>query len=612
MNQSASALVLRGPLLSPLLRRIALSALMLLPGSSAGVDSGVVDEAVLQAGDTRKLGVVLRGLEKEEQKNVEGLLEIWQFNGKPIPSTARLRYLHRNAAKQIEMALRPFGYYRSSVEATLSDIGNQWQAVYRVTTGDRVPVNKLKVELRGAGSQQKEFRAALQQYPMKSGTPLDQQAYEKLKQSLQTTASQLGYFDAEFPEREIRIDLGSYSADVALVFDTGPRYRLGSVSLDQDVEWLSAQLLSRYNDIEEQQFFDAGDLQELQSGLSGTEYYSEVQIRASAEDAENLVIPVKVGLTHKNPRQIVYGIGFETDTGLRVKYGLTSRRINDAGHHYAAEARLSQIGFGVAGAYTIPVKDPRTDSFSLQAGYEGEHSDVREFRSLNLGANFSFRDGLWFKTYAINYQVDEFELADSEPDSELLIPAVEWTRTYPTDLDERINTVNGTRLNLRVRGALDSLLSDTSFLQPTISAKWIKTFDNRHRLLGRGSIGTTIVDDFDRLPLSLRFYTGGDATVRGYGYDRIAPLGTDNLVAGGKHLIEGSIEYEIPFREQWSWASFVDVGDAFNDQPEIRVGVGAGVRWQSPIGPVRFDLGRSLNEPGAGNVHVHFSLGPDL
>lgn len=603
-----SACVLR----SPLLRRVAELVLLVLLASSIGADFSVAQSPAPKPAGAAKLSVVLQGLEKEQQENVEGLLDIWQFNGQQSLSNARIRYLHRKAAEQIESALRPFGYYRSSVVSDLSDLGGKWQAVYRVTAGDQIPVDKLKIEVLGDGSQQQEFLSALQKYPMKSGAPLDQQAYEKLKQSLQSSASQLGYFDAEFLEREIRVDLGSYTADVALVFNTGPRYRLGIVSLDQDVEWLSSQLLAKYNEIGELQYFDARDLQELQSGLSSTEYYSEVQIRASAEDAENLVIPVKVGLKHKNPRQIVYGIGYETDTGVRLKYGLTGRRLNEAGHHYVAEARASQIGFGLAAAYTIPTKDPRTDSYGFQVGYEEEHSDVREYKSLSLGVSLRFRDGFWFKTYSVDYQVEEFELTDSEPVTELLMPSAEWTRTFPTDLDERINTVNGTRLNLRLRGASDSLLSDMSLLQATVSAKWIKTLDSNHRLIGRGSIGTTWVDNFDKLPLSLRYYTGGDATVRGYGYEVVAPLGADNLPLGGRHLIESSIEYEIPFREQWSWVAFADIGDAYNDQPDYRAAIGLGVRWRSPIGPVRFDLGRSLDDPGQGNYRVHFSLGPDL
>jgi translocation and assembly module TamA len=100
--------------------------------------------------------------------------------------------------------------------------------------------------------------------------------------------------------------------------------------------------------------------------------------------------------------------------------------------------------------------------------------------------------------------------------------------------------------------------------------------------------------------------------VRGFSYEAIAPRDDESNVVGGRHLIESSIEYEMPLNETLSWALFADAGDAFNDKPDYRLGLGVGLRWRSPIGPVRIDLGQSFDDPGDGNVHLHFSLGPDL
>ncbi|OED37133.1 hypothetical protein AB833_24585 [Chromatiales bacterium (ex Bugula neritina AB1)] len=562
--------------------------------------------------ESKKLTVTFSGVEKAELRNIQSLLDIWQFDGEDVPSLARLRFLHRKATEQIQEALRPFGYYRSTVNSQLRNEDGQWKAIYDIEPGDRIKIKQAKISVQGPGEQEEDFVTAIESAGITADAVLDQQAYEALKQSLQSTASRLGYFDAEFLQNEIQIDLASYSANVALIYETGARYKLGEVTLTQDVDWLSQELLSRFNDLEHLQYFDARDLQGLQSGLSSTEYYSEVQVSASAEDAKDLVIPVKVKLTHKNPRQFVYGVGFETDSGVRLKYGITGRRLNKNGHHYAAQVRATPIGFRLAGAYTIPTRDPRTDSFGFSSTYEREDSDVRKFNALGLGANFSFRDGLWFKSYALTYQVDQFTEDGDETTTVLLMPSMEWARTWPQDLNERINAVNGSWLRFRLRGGSDSVLSDTSFVQPTFSYKWIKTRDNGHRLIGRGSIGATWVEDFDQFPVSLRYYAGGDVSVRGYGFEKIGPSGSDGRIAGGRHLIESSIEYEIPLKDQWSVAAFVDAGDAFDNEPEIRIGVGFGVRWQSPIGPIRIDLGRSLDSPGRGNVHLHFSLGPDL
>jgi translocation and assembly module TamA len=560
----------------------------------------------------KDLRVVINGVDGVELNNVHGFLSIWEFNAKLIESVPRLRYMHKQAPEQIQAALRPFGYYRSTVKSELVELERVWQVTYDISVRDRIPIGSSDFRILGEGIDLPEFQELQALDYFNSGQLLDQQAYEEVKQQLQSVATRLGFFEAELQQNEIRVNMDSYTAHVALVFYTGPRYKTGVVTLQEDRRWLNAELLSRFVELENPQPYDARDLQTLQSDLSSTDYYKDVRIKASVDDAVDRVIPVEVDLTHLNPRQYVFGVGYGTDTGARVKLGLTGRRINDRGHHYLAEGRLSEIGYGAVASYTIPTLDPRTDYWRLRFGLDREKSDSRNFRSVTLGGDFRYKDGLWFKTYALDYKVEEFVVDGETPVTNLLMPSVDWTRIFPEQLDKRINAVNGSSLQLLLRGASGSLLSDTSFLQPMVFAKKIKTLDNRHRVLARLGLGTTWVEDFDKLPSSLRYYTGGDRSVRGYGFQDIAPLDIEANTVGGRHLIESSIEYEIPFRESFSWALFADAGDAFDDKPDYRLGLGVGFRWRSPIGPVRIDVGRSFDNPGEGNVRLHFSLGPDL
>jgi translocation and assembly module TamA len=166
-------------------------------------------------------------------------------------------------------------------------------------------------------------------------------------------------------------------------------------------------------------------------------------------------------------------------------------------------------------------------------------------------------------------------------------------------------------LQLSVRGASEGVLSDTSFIQPMVSGKWIYSFANSTRLIARGSAGITSVTEFDKLPTSLRFFTGGDKTVRGYAYNVIGPsVGGD--VVGGKNLLESSLEYEVPVSEKWSIAAFADIGDAFDDSPDYKSGVGLGIHWRSPIGPVRLDFGHALDQPPGKSLRLHLTIGSDL
>ena len=101
--------------------------------------------------------------------------------------------------------------------------------------------------------------------------------------------------------------------------------------------------------------------------------------------------------------------------------------------------------------------------------------------------------------------------------------------------------------------------------------------------------------------------------MRGYGYNTIGPTDADGNVIGGKNLVVGSIEYEHRVWGDWSVAAFVDSGDAFDGaQPDLKTGVGVGLRWRSPVGPVRLDFASGLDRPPGDAFRFSFSIGPDL
>ncbi|MDO6459096.1 autotransporter assembly complex family protein [Granulosicoccaceae sp. 1_MG-2023] len=557
--------------------------------------------------------VSISGVEDPLLNNIKGFLPLYGFDGEAAPSVSRLHYLHSKSEEKIREALTPYGYYRPLISTSLELDGDTWQAGYEVEPGDPIPLAELDIRLTGEAENDPAFIQALEESPLKVGKPLLHEDYEALKRTFQVLASGRGYFDAAMKESELRINLQDYEAAVVLHFDSGQRYFLGDVSFNQNKPWLSEDMLARYSDIEAGQPYLAEDLQQLQSDLSNTEYYSEVTLDASPDSADaGRIIPVGVNLTARNPTRYTFGAGYGTDTGARIKGGITGRRVNDSGHHYTVEALLAELKYGIAGEYVIPGADPRTDAWGLRGSLEDEHSDNQDYRAASIGGYFRHSDGLWMKTYSLDYRVERYEQTDGDETSSLLIPGIEWTRTFPGDMDERIYPTYGTMVRLSLRGASEEILSDTSFVQPQIDAKWIYSFANRTRLIARGSAGTTSVSDFDQLPTSLRFFTGGDTSVRGYEYSVIGPTDDDGDVVGGKHLLEAGLEYEVPFAEKWSVAAFYDAGDAFNDSPDYKTGAGLGLHWLSPIGPIRFDLGHAFDDPPGNKLRLHLTIGADL
>jgi translocation and assembly module TamA len=173
----------------------------------------------------------------------------------------------------------------------------------------------------------------------------------------------------------------------------------------------------------------------------------------------------------------------------------------------------------------------------------------------------------------------------------------------------------------------------TDFAQVTADGKWIHALGRRSRFIARGSLGATKVGDFDKLPPELRFFAGGDRSIRGYSYQTVGPpLPEDlvpealarcaadknrdcqDLVIGGRNLAVASAEYEYYFTRNWGIATFVDTGDAFSTFGDYRqkVGVGVGARWRSPVGMVRVDLGFPVHDDAHHGVELHIVIGPDL
>ncbi len=137
------------------------------------------------------------------------------------------------------------------------------------------------------------------------------------------------------------------------------------------------------------------------------------------------------------------------------------------------------------------------------------------------------------------------------------------------------------------------------------------------RLLLRSALGYTDAKssnvlgvNFNELPEYYEFRTGGARSVRGYSYEELFP---SDAITGGKHLAVGSIEYEHQIIPDWSAAVFLDGGNAFNDFDNIdeKLGAGIGVRWRSPVGVARIDLGFPLDDSDD-SFQIYITVGPEF
>jgi translocation and assembly module TamA len=521
-------------------------------------------------------------------------------------SESRLRWFHTRAEENIRRALQPFGYYEPTIETRLEKTQLGWTAYYRINPGPPVRIATLDLQILGEGADDPAFQQLLAEFPLAEGDILVQPFYAELKRKLQFLATERGYFDARLEKSQIRINPQTHSVAVILHFDTAQRYRFGQIQFSDTA--LTPEFLQRYVQIQPGDPYDSAALLNLQSNLIGSNYFSQVEVNAPAEQAIDNRVPIIVKLAMRDSRQLSFGLGYGTDTGIRGRVGFEYRYLNRWGHRLKTLLLGSQIKYGMRFVYIIPGANPTTDQYGLNIGLTREDSDVKDTFSAFIGGNWRKQFGLWEQILALRYGAESFRFDGSRKTSTLLMPSADWTRT---DADDILNVRRGSRLWLRLRGAYEPLLSALSFFQPTASGKLIRALGEHGRFIVRSDLGTTVVSNFDALPASLRFYAGGDNSVRGYELDKIGPRDREGNVIGGKNLLVGSLEYEHRIWGKWSAAAFVDSGDAFDDSPDFKTGVGVGMRWQSPVGPIRVDVAHGLEDPGD-TIRLHISIGPEL
>jgi translocation and assembly module TamA len=229
---------------------------------------------------------------------------------------------------------------------------------------------------------------------------------------------------------------------------------------------------------------------------------------------------------------------------------------------------------------------------------------------LTLGPEWHSKlDSGWQRVISLKWQHEQYKLGDDAGLSTLLMPGVSYAYLHS---DNRVDPNHGYRLQFDLSAAKRGLLSDADVLHGNVLLKGLTTLAYKHRLLGRMQFGATESGGFAAVPPSLRFFAGGDQSVRGYDYQSLSPENTQGDKIGGRYLFAVSAEYQYSVAERWRVATFVDQGNSFNslDFPSLKSAVGIGLRWVSPVGPLRLDLAHPLD--GQGGVRVHFSMGPEL
>jgi translocation and assembly module TamA len=584
------------------LRRLSLLLLLLSPLAHAGVQLAV------------------DGVEEPLKAAVISAVELSQYATRDV-SDAQVRRLYERAQSQAATALEPYGYYDATVSGELKQAGENWHVTLHVKPGAPVKVTTVAVQLDKTALALGPIRRAERAIERLKGKPLDHGAYDAARDALSAQLTANGFLDARLVTHRVEVTRANHSAAIKLAWTAGPRYRYGKVHFEGSQ--FNDGFLDRYVPFKSGDYFSQNQLLTLQQALNGADYFAVVNVLPDVDEARDGVIDINVQLAPAKRSIYTGGPFIGTDTGVGLRAGMERRWVNRRGHKWKNELVAAQRLKTLSTLYSIPMPGDNQRSYNVGANFRDADTATSQSRTLELVGNETRQWHGWTRTVGVHALSGTFTVGKrgNEPDNTPGIERGQSTLVFAEGSLSRKQADNvtfvrhGWSASLTVRSTAGTLLSDTRFSDLIADVKWIRAFGTRqrNRLILRGSAGMTWTDDFAALPPQLRFFAGGDRSVRGYGYQSIGPRNADDRVIGGKNLLVASSEVEHYFTRNWGMAAFVDAGNAFSGTDyRPKIGAGLGLRWRSPVGMIRVDLGTPIRDDRAHGIELHLVIGPDL
>jgi len=553
--------------------------------------------------------VVISSLESPLIDNVKKILTI--ANDKN--SGSRALSLHARASEEIKKALQPFGYYHPKIDASLVKKENLWQASYSIEKGRPTTIGLVSISIEGGGIADEILQQRVKNTALQKGTQLNHTAYESTKKALLNTAFDRGYLDVTYRMSEISVDLETYSATINLVLTTGERYFFDSIVIEQSI--LNKNYLDRFVKIQAGEPYRSQSLLNLQLDLLNTNYFRTIDVETNKKNAVDYRIPVVIRTTPSVKQRYVGSIGYGTDTGYRMGLGYTNTRATKTGHQFTSKLRLSEVESLISAQYKMPIGNPTVEFIDVTASFKAEEIDDSDSTQYNVGSSYNVEFFNGILRAFISLEQEDFSFGDqSSQRSNLLIPGVSY---FSRQTKNTLFSRDGYSVFASLHGGVRSVYSETSFLQVKASLKNVTPITNASRLLSRLEVGKIVSTDFDSLPPSQRFFSGGSRTIRGFSYQSIGQEDDNGNNIGGNSLVVASTEFDYLFKGNMGVAAFYDVGDVgLDESSNLKQSIGVGFRYRSPIGMIRIDVAKPIDSDSRrseeDDIRFHFSMGPDL
>ncbi len=549
----------------------------------------------------------LEGLDKALEANVRA--HIGQINDSDWEFRQRLQARVLAGTKS---ALEALGYYHPGIFIDFND--KDKKMLVKVNKGKPVLWDFVNLKLEGAGSGDQLLISEINKSAPELLSVLNHEDYEKLKRKIKTVLLERGYFDFEILNARLEIDRKLHRATAVLSVNTGERYKIVEVTFSESL--IKEELLYKLINFDVNSPYLETTVDEFYKRIVKTAYFKNIGIDKELNKDQLKQVKLHVSLEDRKPNSVALGAGYGTDTGPKFKIGWDKPIISTNGHSFSSLFSLSKIQKLINFSYKIPQGHPAENFFQFSGGRDVESFEKNDFTLDSIGVSRNYKSKSdWVRNVYLKINNEQSEQENDF--NETVITNFDAYVTPGLGFSHRVanralNPDQGYNFNFNFEFTDSALGSNTQYALIQGATKGLYNFENNHSVLGRLELGYLVSDEFFEVPLSKRFFAGGDQSIRGYDYKSLSPESSDGTLIGGEELAVVSTEYLWRFKPKWKIALFVDHGIVgLDSETSEYTGLGVGLRWLSLVGNIQLDLASRINSDESG-VKLHLFMGPVL
>lgn len=534
-----------------------------------------------------------KGLEKLLETN----LDLARYAGRDDIGDAQFEHLIATVGEQVQELTSTEGYFAPVTHVDVATINGKRDVRVTVESGPRTHIKDVDLKFTGPMAESDPQRVAQLRHAweLPVDAPFRQADWDKAKNDTLFQLGQKRYHAARMTFSRAVVDADREAASLAATYDSGPPFTLGPLVITGTRRY-PAQIIRNVNPLSEGEAFDADRLQELQRQIQATPYFSNVIISVTEDPSKAENAPVEVKVREFPEHRVQSGVGYTTDTGASVNGRYSYYNLFGRAWTFDTQARLEQYRQGGYAEIAMP---PDTSAYtnSLRGSFDRTYLNGLDQRSAQVGVKRARSRERYDWAYTLDlYRTDERPDGGARFLNKALVPAFSWNRR---DVDDLIFPRKGNIINTQIGFAAKPVLTDQSFVRLYGRIRQYFPVAERDLVLARLELGAVLTNgNSNRIPSSLLFFAGGTSSIRGYTYQSIGRQ-QNGTTYPTKYLGTASLEYQRWVTRDWGGAVFWDVGTATDDYRHptpLYHGVGVGLRWRSPVGPVNVDLGYGVHD----------------